>query len=212
MYGDKMVLLFLQNILDGNPAGDAVLAARTSYISGVVSSLTPSDLKTIAQGILLGDPASTPIDTTLSDDQKNMMNIVPHSNQVDLENLAFRRLNARRNTIQHLNLLTRGQGPVMLKRAEGFVTHPDVEAHIQQAVETFGMEIFHSERMKRPESHHADTINSVGEIAGTNEVHHFVHVKPIDEDLQKDGILNYYILHFHEVNDKVRDVKIIAPN
>ncbi len=211
-YGDKMVKLFLQEVYDSNPVGDALLSARASYISGGISSLNDSDKKTLAQGILLSDPSAQPVKEALSANQMNMMKLGGASNLGLLENAAIRKVNRRRNYIQKLDLLFRGKGPALLQEAKGFVTDPDVEKHIKDAADMLGMEVFYSKRMKRPERHHTDKVNKVGNIASTNEVHHFVHIKPKGVDSVLDGIFTYKILHVHEVNDKVRNIEIIEPN
>lgn len=53
---DLLTQYFLANVLRGQSLGAAALAAREQFISGN-APLTPSNLKTLAQFVLLGDPS-----------------------------------------------------------------------------------------------------------------------------------------------------------
>jgi hypothetical protein len=52
---------FLLNVLDGASAGRACLQARLQYVSKKGGVLAPTDLKTIGQFNLMGDPSLTPV-------------------------------------------------------------------------------------------------------------------------------------------------------
>jgi hypothetical protein len=59
---DLICQYFLQNVLHGASMGRAVLEARQNFVRKS-SPMTPSDLKTLAQFNLYGDPALTPMQT-----------------------------------------------------------------------------------------------------------------------------------------------------
>jgi hypothetical protein len=62
-YADVLCRLFLAEVLAGASLGRAVLAARQQFVQGQ-AFLDPTDLKTLAQFNLLGDPAAVPLVTT----------------------------------------------------------------------------------------------------------------------------------------------------
>jgi len=58
-YADVICRLFLAEVLSGASLGRAVLAARQNFVQGQ-AFLDPTDLKTLAQFTLLGDPSVVP--------------------------------------------------------------------------------------------------------------------------------------------------------
>lgn len=62
-YADVLCRLFLSTVLTGASLGRSVLVARQQYVGGR-SFLDPTDLKTLAQFTLLGDPAAVPFTTS----------------------------------------------------------------------------------------------------------------------------------------------------
>ena len=58
---DLLCQTFLLQILAGASAGRACLQARLDYVMGKGGTLTPTDLKTIVQFSLMGDPSLTPV-------------------------------------------------------------------------------------------------------------------------------------------------------
>ncbi len=62
-YADVLCRLFVAEVLGGASLGRAVLAARQQFVQGQ-AFLDPSDLKTLAQFNLLGDPSVVPLVTS----------------------------------------------------------------------------------------------------------------------------------------------------
>ncbi|WUJ70111.1 C25 family cysteine peptidase [Kribbella soli] len=61
-YADVMCRLFGEEVLNGASLGRAVLAARQRYVAGQ-PFMDPTDVKTLAQFQLLGDPSAVPFQT-----------------------------------------------------------------------------------------------------------------------------------------------------